>query len=44
MKESSDVLANKPDIGSSDHYLAWFELSRNFGKRKKQGAFCVNGE
>ena len=45
MKESSNVFVDSTDIGSSDHYLVWFELGRNFGKsRKKQGAFCINGE
>ena len=24
------------DIRSSDHYLVWFELGRNFGKSRKE--------
>ena len=42
MEESSDVFVDKTDIGSSDHYLVWFELGRNFGKsRKKSKAHFV---
>ena len=32
MKESSNVYVDKcsTDKGSSDHYLVWFELRRNY--------------
>ena len=36
MKESSNVFVDSTDIGSSDHYLVWFELGRNFGKSRKK--------
>ena len=36
MKASSDVFVDKTDIGSSDHYLVWFELGRNFGRNRKK--------
>ena len=28
--------ADKTDIDSSDHYLVWFELGRNFGRSRKK--------
>ena len=36
MKESSNVFVDRTDIGSSDHYLVWFELGRNFGKSRRK--------
>ena len=36
MKESSNVFVDRTDIGSSDHYLVWFELGRNFGRSSKK--------
>ena len=36
MRESSNVFVDSTDIGSSDHYLVWFELGRNFGKSRKK--------
>ena len=27
---------DKTDIGSSDHYLVWFELGSNFGTSRKK--------
>ena len=36
MKESSNFFVDSTDIGSSDHYLVWFELGRNFGKSRKK--------
>ena len=36
MNSSNDVFVDKTDIGSSDHYLVWFELGRNFGKSRKK--------
>ena len=45
MKESSSVFVGRTDIGSSDHYLVWFELGRNFVRvGKKQGTFYISGE
>ena len=41
MKESSDLFVDKTDIGSSDHYLVWFELGRNFGRSRKSKAHFV---
>ena len=36
MNESSNVFVDRTDIGSSDHYLVWFELGRNFTKSRKK--------
>ena len=36
MKASSDVFVDRTDIGSSDHYLVWFELGRSFGRNRKK--------
>ena len=36
MKKSSNVFVDRTDIGSSDHYLVWFELGRNFGKNRNR--------
>ena len=45
MRASSDVFVDRTDVGSPDHYLVWFELERTFGRnKKKQSAFCINGE
>ena len=45
MKQLSDIFVDKNDIGSSDYYLVWFELGRDFGRsRERQGAFCINGK
>ena len=46
IKASNDGFVDRTELGSSDHYLVWFELVRNFGMciAKKQSAFCINGE
>ena len=45
MQASSNVFVDRTDVRPSDHYLVWFELERTFGRnRKKQSAFCINGE
>ena len=46
MKALSNVLVeDRTDVGSSDHYLVWFELGKTFGRnKKKQSAFCIDGE
>ena len=41
MKTSSDIFVHKTDIqnthvGSSDHYLVWFELGRNFARSRNK--------
>ena len=36
IKELSDLFVDKTDIGSSDHYLVWFKLGRNFGNSRKK--------
>ena len=36
MNESSNIFVDRTDIGSSDHYLVWFELGRNFAKSRKK--------
>ena len=36
MKASSDVFVDRTDVGSSDHYLVWFELGRTFGRNRKK--------
>ena len=36
MKKSSSVFVDKTDIGSSDHYLAWFELAKAFSRRSRK--------
>ena len=43
MKESSNVFVGSTDIhvGSSDHYLVWFELGRNFGKSRKKARLVL---
>ena len=40
MKTSSEVFVDKTDVGSSDHYLVWFELGRNFA-RSRNKAKCT---
>ena len=43
MKKSSNVFVDTTDIGSSDHFLVWFELERNFGRsRKKAKRIFIN--
>ena len=41
MKASNNVFVGKMDVGSSDHYLVWFELGRTFGRNKKK-AKCIS--
>ena len=36
MKASSDSFVHTTDIGSSDHYLVWFELQKNFSKSRNK--------
>ena len=36
MKTSSNVFADRTDVGSLDHYLVWFELGTSFGTSKKK--------
>ena len=40
MKASSNVFVNRAYVGSSDHYLVWFELGRSFGRNRKK-AKCI---
>ena len=44
-RASSNIFAGKTDIGSSCHYLVWFELGRNFARsRNKVKCILYNGE
>ena len=36
MKELRDTFVDKTNKGSSDHYLVWFELGRNFSRSRNK--------
>ena len=36
MKAPSDIFEERMDIGSSDHYLVWFELGRTSDRNRKK--------
>ena len=45
MNSSSDTFVDKTDIGSSHHYLLWFELINGITRScVNQGEFCIYEE
>ena len=41
MKASSDAFVHRTNVGSSDHYLVWFELGRTFGRNRKKAKLIL---